>query len=55
MPANIDTFEAVWTCIPYLQLSESIRNFLVTLLEQETSKIKEKSMVEMPNVSHTTS
>ena len=40
VPANINTFEAVWTCIPYLQLSESIRNFLITLLEQETLKLK---------------
>jgi len=40
VPANIDTFEAIWTCIPYLQLCESMRKILITLLEQKTLKLK---------------
>jgi len=33
-------FEAAWTCIPYLQLSELMKNLSATLLEQKTSKLE---------------
>ena len=48
--ANIDTFEAFWICIPYLQLSKSIRNIVIALLEQKILWNRQKFTLETANV-----
>lgn len=48
----------VWSLLDmysYLQLSVSIRNIVTVLLVQKTSNLAKKSMLEMANISHTTS